>query len=70
MTAFVRLVGLDGCARAVQPADIRMLADEQRPDGDDEWEPMLTVTLCDGTQFCAKGDVAGILKQIDAMESH
>lgn len=67
MKGFLHIMGLDGVARAVKAADIRMLQDEI-VDRDGATVQSALVTLCDGAQFSAEKDVAGILGQIEAME--
>lgn len=63
---FIDLVGVDGNHRAFHVDDVRILSDQDHEEG---VESRLKVTLCDGTEFMAKGDVASVLKIIEKLES-
>lgn len=68
MSDFVNLVGVDGNHRAFHVDDLRLLEDDTVSEAD-PIETRSKVTLVDGTQFFVKGDVAEIMKIIDASES-
>ncbi len=59
---FITLEGTSGCKRAFRASDIRLLSDEVPAEGTEKGETW--VTLVDGTQFEAVGDVASILALI------
>lgn len=65
--SFLSLCGTDGRTRAFHVDDLRLLEDFDA-DSDSGAIEAVTVTLCDGTQFAAKGDSAGVIKQIEALE--
>lgn len=66
MNGFISLTDVDNGTKAMPVSAIRLLEDIVAVEG--ESIGRTCVTLCDGSQFVVKGDVAGILKQIESTE--